>query len=677
MLLGNPQLILSEPVEATVRFRYRDTWLLLASLVLDPNCTSRERLIVRMGLDRGGNSGRAALRLRIDDLRHGARSARGDSAAIGLGADNVLAGRDTVAVNGKIFRTDVDVLRATAAALPDLTDPVEVLARVESLGPLLGGRFLEGVERGEAHYEWLLRMRRETDALVAHLWTAAGIALRDLGRRFDAHDAFRRAYERYPENADLIGELLETVGDQNTSWLGIQAAPLDILVTRLPGDSALNRGITVGDGAVLKAAVQERLSQLSRRTVNVIEKLAHLPVALPVETVEHWLDIDASDLERAVDAFPVVLKDGQLRLHREIGHIVRDHCPSERSYVIQREMVGRIEAQWLSLQTANKTRYAPDFAIQILEWVVTNGVPLQLDFLGILLADSRSFTSRPTTAAFTRYLDQTIPAGADRRVAFANLLMAHHIHADRFASALEVGIELLGQSVPRLDFNWYYLLLAAHHSENDKHFDDISRQCLDCLGAGDTPKSKLPVARLSDIHNLIAENRLARKMLEEADIHNKAAIRWASECEGLRPSLSRMLSQQAQIKAATGLAYPEVAAAWEKALASFQKDGNREGEAECLRALGQLASKQRLHALGKTLIERAIELLRAENKPDSVNATEGALAGVLAAAGDIGDALVILDRCVDYWSAKGHARWTAHFKAEQERVRKMAGIDVP
>ncbi len=148
MLLGIPHAILSEPAEATVRFRYRDTWLLLASLVLDPDCTSRERLIVRMGLDRDGNSGRAALRLRIDDLRHGARTARSQSAAIGLGPENVHADRDTVAVNPNLFRTDVDVLRATAAALPDLTDPVDVLARFESLGPSMGGRFLEGLERG-------------------------------------------------------------------------------------------------------------------------------------------------------------------------------------------------------------------------------------------------------------------------------------------------------------------------------------------------------------------------------------------------------------------------------------------------------------------------------------------------------------------------------------------------
>ncbi|MFY7951580.1 MAG: hypothetical protein ACOVT5_03650, partial [Armatimonadaceae bacterium] len=98
---------------------------------------------------------------------------------------------------------------------------------------------------------------------------------------------------------------------------------------------------------------------------------------------------------------------------------------------------------------------------------------------------------------------------------------------------------------------------------------------------------------------------------------------------------------------------------------------------ECLRALGQLASSQGLHAVGKTLIERAVELFRTVDKPDAVNATEGALAAVLAAAGEAEAALAILTRCVGYWRAKGHARWTAHFEAERQRVWEMAAVDDP
>jgi hypothetical protein len=50
---------------------------------------------------------------------------------------------------------------------------------------------------------------------------------------------------------------------------------------------------------------------------------------------------------------------------------------------------------------------------------------------------------------------------------------------------------------------------------------------------------------------------------------------------------------------------------------------------------------------------------------------------VLAAAGEAEAALAILTRCVGYWRAKGHARWTAHFESERQRVWEMAAFDDP
>jgi len=632
---------------------------------------SRDRLIVRLGLDRDGNSGRAALRLRIDDLRYGVRTTKGEAPTSGIGAEHVLADRDTLAVAPERFHSDIELLRNAVAHGDSITDPSELVTFVERLPLNLAGRFLEGVDRDNNADQWLLRTRRETDALVAQLWTQVGTALRDLGRRADAHDAFRRAYERYPENADLIAELLETVGDSSASWLGHRAGPLDTLVHRLPQENARGNALTVGDRAILQSAVRERLNQLSRRTVAVLEKLAQLPVSLPVETIERWLDLDPADLERAVDAFPIILSGGELRLHRDVGYILRDLCAEERRDEIHRELIERIESDWTGSSVERPFEIPSELGIQLLEWVVSREFPIEIPFLHHLLRFARPFSGRQKTPDFIGFLENIVPAGPNRHATYSNLLMAHHIHADRFALALEAGLEFLERFGPHPEIHWYYLLLAAHHAQDDACLDRVGGQCLEFLCADEPDRTPAQHRRLSDIHCLLAENSLARNRIADADRHNRAAIHHAEASAGNVGPLSRMLSQQAQIDAESGQPYTEVAKSWEKALASYQTDGNREGEAECLRAMGQLASSQGLHSLGKTLIERAIELFETENKPDSVNATEGALARVLAAAGNAEAALAILDRCVAYWTAKGHARWTGHFELERERVGAM------
>lgn len=669
--------------KAEVRFRYRDTWLLLASLALDPSTTRREALILRLELD-GNQKGKDRLRLRLNDLRHGApHRGKSDQSYCGLGADIILADVATVTLSPHTVQTDLQVVQAALVQAARLPTPQQKIACLRGASALLRGSFMEGYDLPGPSDGWLESLRVEADRLSAEVWLQLAQALEAAGERRSAFDAARKAYALRPENPETLELLLDLADGAREQEEILQLARKLKIEALLPHLEVLEReGVppTISEENVLQAAVQTRLSQLSQKSVEALKRIACFPQDFTADQALAIADVSAETLERLVKAFPLHKGEDRYYLLPALRSALRSLLSqSERDRFSQRHAQAFLQ---LSLQEPpdhdtfrQKLQREAGHLVSAIQWFQSQTPTLE----GVhLINQCRHWLGKfaPLRQALLQavgYLEAAtetvgLPLGESQRSAQILGLLA--MDQQEFKKALHW--------FQRFDIpchhHWYYILMAAHHGADDAVFDHYANRIL----SGQFDPRMLPLAPeskkrfIESVHLQVADNSSARGKYAEALEHNEQAFSLRREVGQGEDSAPALWSQRAAILSCLGRA-EESARSWDRALSGYEAQGNLGGVAECYQAIGKRLASQGQGGLSISLLRQAIDLFRSVGNGGAVAATQGDLGDIWLNLGEHLKARELYEQGLDYWQAQKNPRWIAKFEERLQQCEASSG----
>lgn len=685
-VLGAPSLSqVTDGDGGEVRFRYRDTWLLLASLALDPEAGHRETLILRLGLD-VGQTGRDKLRFRLNDLRHGApRRGKSTQMFCGIGAENVLAEGELITLRSDVVQTDLRELEMALKQASTLKTPAQRVRCLRRGAALLRGAFLEGYELAGEGDGWLERMRFEAEQLSADVWLQLAQALDDTGERRSAFDAARKAYTLRPENPETL-ELLLSLADgareQEAILLLSQRLGVEELLPRLEALERDGLALTVTEELALGEAVKTRLSQLSQRVVSGLLAISGFPQDFTAEQALAVCAVSGETLERITHAFPLTKRGERYSLLPALRAALQSQVsPWERQAFRERHTHYWNEV----ILQVTRTPFPGTFAKELLAeaahltlagaWYLEQPASREgIHYLMQCCHRTRHYPTDPESVQrYTLYLERAVEEfSAESAMLAAEFLGQLALERQDFSRALswfQVTIERFGATYHR---PWRDLLIAAHHAAQDEVFDAFIPLILQNTPPYDPLKPNEGVWERADIQFHIAENRMARGRFEEALEHNDAAFSLQRQLERRDDNLPVLWGQRAGILQALGRT-DEAERCWDWALRGYEKQGNRGGVAECYQEVGKLLSRKGSPGLGCSLVKQAIAIFEEVGNPGAVAATQGTLGDILRERGELDEARRLYETGLAFWKERQHPRWTAMFERRLQLLEEMSG----
>ena len=678
-VMGSPILIdQNADPDRQVRFRYRDTWVLLASLVLEPGTNRREALILRLALD-GEQTGRDKLRFRLNDLRHGAPNRQKNSQSFcGIGATSVLADTETVALHRGLVRSDFQDVEAALELAAQLATPEQRVTCLRDAAALLRGGFLEGYELPGEGDGWLERMRFEAERLSAEVWLQLAHALDATGERRGAFDAARKAYVLRPEHPETLELLLDLSDGAREHEEVLQLSKRLGVEKLLPCLEELERdgvSLTITEESVLREAIRVRLAQLSQEVTRGLKAISGFPQAFTASQALAICDLSVETLERITRAFPLRKEENRYALlpairaafqstlsEQERQHFHERHslywCTTISSPEAHdfRKVARQEDKENLKLAASWYLKHAPqrEGVIFLQYYWHSHNYPCSASEV----KQSEAYLQRAMeelTQDTAQLASQLLGSLAVHRQDFSQAIFWLRVAVERFSSISET--------------SWIELLIASHHAQQDEVFDETLIYI---------PDLKVLWERVQ-LHFHIAENRRARHRFTEALEHNDIALEMQKTLDTLKPhngtlhgTLPVLWGQRGSILQALKRV-EEAEHCWDTALIGYEVHKNQGGIAECYQALGQLAAQSGRVGLGISLVQQAIATFAEVGNEGAVAAAQGTLGDILRARGEIKEARSLYEKGLAFWKERDHPRWIEIFEARLAKSEVVSG----
>lgn len=682
-VLGVPQLHLwDSPDAGEVRFRYRDTWLLLASLVLEERPLLRETLLWRLGHDQA-TMGKERLRLRLNDLRHGnSAPLKPGQFAGGIGSENLLTQGATVQLRPGSVTTDVTQIRTALAQAPHLSNLSQRRDCLWKAARLLRGPFLEGYTSPSEGDLWLEQQRLEADRLTAELWLSLGKVLDAMGERRGAFDATRRAYALRPDHPETLEFLLDlTEGAQEWEELRLLTHPtnMDSLLPYLSELAQREVPLTVSEERALEEAVRVRLSQLALSTITQLYHISGFPQAFTAAQAEAICGLHEEALQHLKQVFPLQCQGQRYTFLPTLRDILQRLAPPAL-----RAAFRSVHAAYFYEDSYRQTTHeehltrGADDAINLtlaVEWFLAQGPSLSglffLCYFWDFVPDQARLPER--RARCEAYLNEallTLPP--EQAVHASHHLATLAIDRGQFSKAmacLRFGLEKLQPTNPHLLRS---LLIAAHHAAEDTIVEEVAMLLEDTSSRAHwQPYDQIRFE--VDIHMLLADNKGARQRFREAWEHHERAFSLQKQqvpAEYNAPAL--LWEQRAWLLEGLGRE-KEAEPCWDRAFHDYTQANNRAGMAACYAAMGKRLSQTGWSHLGESLVRQALQWLHELDNPGAVAATKGVLGDVLLAQGQVAEAHALYEDGLRYWQAQKHPRWIEKFEVRLAHYEKTLG----
>jgi len=678
-VLGTPLLTPSGDSSPPVRFRYRDTWVLLASLALDPAMSRRDSLIHRLALD-NKSQGKDKFRFRLNDLRHGApQRGKSEEAFCGIGLDNVRTEGERVWLSPGVVTTDLqEVARVLQEARPlGAALKAECLRRVVTH---LRGGFLEGYELVGSGDGWLEQMRFEAERLAAEVWLELARALDQVGERRGAFEAVRKAYTLRPETPEvleLLLDLAEGAHEQEEILSLSKRLGVEVLLPRLEALEREGQTLTVSEEIALREAVQTRLSQLSTKTVVDLKVLSCFPQEFTIEQAQAIAQVTPETLERIRHAFPLRREGEYYSLLPVLQMVLRQGVVPE-AHEAFRERHAKYFFALLGTGEVSKKAHSADWVVRLrreeghliaaIRWFTEH--PPSRQGLVLIQASLHWTNGSSRVKAVVKeckgYLQAAFETltGDTARLA-AELLGGLAIHYRDFTEAvywLRITLEQFEQPDQHA---WLAILIATHHAQQDALFDTIAELILTQGSLRNSMEPSVYLRFKEAVLHQITENYAARGRLTEALEHNRSCFALCQKL-GIEPLPSRW-AQRGNILARQGQ-WGEAESCWDKALLGYEALGDRGGVAECYRELGILSVQQGRHGLGISLVRQAIHMFEEVGNEGAVAASQGVLGDILLGQGKLEEAQQLYQAGFAFWKEQGHARWIEKFASRMTHL---------
>jgi len=674
-VLGSPRITHQDAdSNIEVRFRYRDTWVLLASLVLEPITNRREALILRLALD-GEQTGRDKLRFRLNDLRHGAPSRRKNSQVFcGVGAESVLADTEIAALHRGLVRSDFQDVEAALGLAAELATPEQKVTCLREAALLLRGGFLEGHELPGEGDGWLERMRFEAERLSAEVWLQLAQTLDATGERRGAFDAARKAYMLRPEHPEILELLLDLSDGAREQEEVLQLSKRLGVEKLLPCLEELEReglSLTITEECVLREAIQTRLAQLSQEVARGLKAISGFPQAFTASQALAICDLSVETLERITRAFPLRKDEGRYVLLPAMRAIFQSTLSEQERQQFQERN---------SLYWCHAISYPVTYDFQKVTWEEDKeSLKLAVNwylkhaprhegvtFLHHYWHSHNNFISesevKQSEAYLRRAMEELPRDTAQKAIELLGRIAVYRQDFVRSIYWLRMAIERFGSVSGN---SWLQLLMASHHAQQDEIFDET----LLCLSHLEVPWERV------QWHFHIAENRMARSRFTEALEHNDIAFTMQTTLEGIKftdDTLPVLWGQRGSIL--LGLNRGEEAErCWDQALLGYEVRQNRGGVAECYQALGKLAAQSGRVGLGISLVQQAIATFVEVGNEGAVAAAMGTLGDILRTRGEIEEARSLYEKGLAFWKEREHPRWIEIFEARLAKSEVVSG----
>lgn len=652
-LIG-PPVIRFEPFapERRISFRYRDTWTLLASLVLDPLDSDRDLLVTRLGLDETDRNGRNKLRLRLDDLRYGSRNAIGPSSS-GIGEDRIDASRHRIKLNAGSVSTDIEFIQRSLLEASNTTDIDTIKAILQQCFPLLRGDFLEGVVSDRTDQEWFGRWNHCVRSLTSEVWMLYGNALKNEGKSIEAFDAFRRAYLANPVDSDAIAEILSSPAISADVPLIERPMSLEALVPKLITATDSNKRITVVDHELVLASVADRLRQLSPTTQQCIKNLASIPIPVSLVKASQILNIPHTTIAKAVESISCTVNADYIMIHPVVIEALRQQTDSDAKVKVERQFLNYMLGEWYAMGSPHRFTEQSTDCYAIVACVVNNNHDVDLRYLERLVHNTDCIGITESAENLFRYLDTFSSTHPIHPSAVVGIKVYVLTVCQRYSEVVEIFINYCDHNDHLSVTDWYTPLLACHHGELESSFDIISAMYFD-LKARDSYE-------LFQIYQISAENSLSRADYINARKYNDQAMEnFKLACPSV-PMHGRLLTQHAYISQYEGQTNFDLLKLWDSALAMHQHENNFEAQAECLREMAKIGLELGYIGMATSHIDLAIRLCEKCDKQDAKSVCQGVLAQIKLKTGSTTDGVALLTQVRDYWLCKGHKKWTQYF----------------
>ncbi len=681
-ILGTPQLAsLNSEQGETVRFRYRDTWLLLTSLALEPQLNRRDALIHRLGFE-SKTFAKETFRLRLHDLRHGAAQRKeSDPKYCGIGQASLLTEGEVVALAPGAVTTDLQELEEVLCTGRLLTTPKERIACLKRGTVLLRGPLLDGFDAALYPDPWLETLRFRADRLASELWLLLAQELDTVGERRSAFDAARKAYTLSPENPETL-ELLLSLAEgvrerdevvQLSKQLGVEG-----LFSRLEELEKDGQALTISEENALLEAVKLRLSQLSQAASFALKQIACFPQDFTAEQAAAVASVSPEILERLVKAFPLRKSHGRFSLlpalrralkslltETEIQRFAESHAQFFSALVdswhtsgIEREPFrARMEGERDNLFTA-------------LLWFQTR--PVSYAGVGLILGIWFWLGGVPEIRLALHPLNPYLEAAVEKLSGYEAAIAAElrgnfAMDQQDFPRALHWFL-MTQKHFTQDPTHFFFILLSAHHAAQDEVFDHYADLILNHFPIPSmTAENKARF--LETIHCHVATNHSARQNYDKALEHNERAFSLRRELGLSEDSSPPLWGQRATILWGLGRV-EESEQCWDQALKGYEAQKNLGGVAECYQEIGRLASLKGQGGLGVSLLRQAIVLFEESGNPGAVAAAEGTLGDICLELGEYEKARVLYEKGLSYWQAQNHPRWTERFEKRLKSLSK-------
>jgi tetratricopeptide (TPR) repeat protein len=660
-LIGAPSLkIMGTTVNDEITFRYRDTWTLLATLVLDPADTNRDLLVARLGLDSGGSNGRNKLRLRLDDLRNGSRNIVGVSHK-GIGSAVIVASRNSVKLVDGTISTDIDFVQRTLIEASTTTDVTEAKNLLQSCVPLLRGNFLDGISEEKVDSEWFDRWRQYVKSLTAEVWMLYGNILKHEGRIPDAFDAFRRAYLANPIDSDAIAEILSSTAVTTDRPLVDRSVPLDALIPRLEVSTESNQQLTEIDENLIKAAVSDRLRQLSSTTQHSVMLLATIPVSVSVDDAVDILNASKVSIVRAVESFSFSIRDDVIMIQPVVRDALRQLTERATILLAERLFLSHHYNKWNLQGRPEILLECPDICTSIAKCIIANAHSVDVQYLLRLVQGANSFDQSASVTELFRYLSLRTPESLHEVTGIVQLQIYVLTRCQRYKEAVDLFINHCSTNNSNFVTDWYTPLLASHHGERHKDFVTIKQLYFD--------QTHSDANQMFQVYQIMAEHSLSNKDYASAREYNDQAMECYRVLFPKQQMHGRLLTQHAYLSqiCCTPL---EQLHHWDVALMRHQSDLNYEAQAECLREIAIIHEVNGHFALARSVLDQAIRFCDESGKPDAMSVCLAILARIKVKTGLVADGFALLTQVKNYWQQKGHRNWTDHFSEQLSELEQ-------
>ena len=663
-LIGAPSLkVMGPTVNDEITFRYRDTWTLVATLVLDPADTNRDLLVTRLGLDSAGSNGRNKLRLRLDDLRNGSRNIVGASPK-GIGSAVVVASRNSVKLVDGTISTDIDFVQRTLIAASTTSDVTEAKNLLQSCIPLLRGNFLDGISEEKVDREWFDRWRQYVKSLTAEVWMLYGNVLKHEGRVPDAFDAFRRAYLANPLDSDAIAEILSSTAVTTDRPLVDRSVPLDALIPRLEVATESNQQPTEIDENLIKAAVSDRLRQLSSTTKHNVMLLAAIPVSVSVDDAVDILNASKVSIVRAVESFSFSIRDDVIVIQPVVRDALRQLTERATILLAERLFLSHHYNKWNLQGRPEILLESPDICTSIAKCIIANAHSVNVQYLLRLVQGANSFDESASVTELSRYLSLRTPESLHEVTGIVQLQIYVLTRCQRYEEAVDLFINHCSTNSYNFVTDWYTPLLASHHGERQKDFATIKQLYFD--------QTHSDANQMFQVYQIMAEHSLSNKDYASAREYNDQAMECFRVLFPKQQMHGRLLTQHAYLSQIDCSPLEQQLHHWDAALMRHQSDLNYEAQAECLREIAIIHEVNGHFALARSALDQAIRFCDESGKPDAMSVCLAILARIKVKTGLVADGITLLTQVKNYWQQKGHRKWIDHFSDQLSELEQYA-----